>query len=150
MGMTSKYVHTNLIATNWKELANFYINVFGCTPVPPERDLKGPEIDAATSINNAHITGMHLRLPGYGENGPTLEIFTYSPALDHLPPEINRPGFGHIAFLVEDVETAKKITLSNGGQMLGELVKVQVGNKYVTFCYLKDPESNIIELQSWS
>ena len=34
-------------------------------------------LDSATGINGAHLRGMHLRLPGYGEHGPTLEIFQY-------------------------------------------------------------------------
>jgi len=146
----AKYVHTNLIASDWKKLSEFYINIFGCIPVPPERNLIGPAIDAATGINHAHITGMHLRLPGWGENGPTLELFSYSPEMSHLPPAVNRPGYGHIAFQVEDVETAQNLTLAAGGKMVGDVVKVPVGEKFVTFCYLTDPEGNVIELQSWS
>jgi len=30
-----KYTHTNLVARDWRRLADFYIKVFGCTPVPP-------------------------------------------------------------------------------------------------------------------
>jgi len=37
----ARYVHTNLIAWDWKRLAAFYQDVFGCVPVPPERDLSG-------------------------------------------------------------------------------------------------------------
>jgi predicted enzyme related to lactoylglutathione lyase len=150
MALSAKYVHTNLIALEWKKLADFYQTVFGCIPVPPERNLKGPTIDSATGLLDAHITGMHLRLPGWGDQGPTLEIFSYSPEMDPSPIAINRPGFGHIAFQVDDVESAKVITLASGGKMVGELVRVQVGEKFVTFCYLTDPEGNIIELQSWS
>ena len=36
-----KYVHTNIIAQDWKFLSQFYIDVFGCKPVPPERRLSG-------------------------------------------------------------------------------------------------------------
>jgi len=73
--MSNKYVHTNLIARDWKSLADFYIQVFGCTPVPPERDISGEWIDGMTGISDVRIRGAHLRLPGY-EDGPTLEIFT--------------------------------------------------------------------------
>jgi predicted enzyme related to lactoylglutathione lyase len=37
----ARYVHTNLIAQDWQALANFYQQVFGCFPLPPERDFKG-------------------------------------------------------------------------------------------------------------
>ena len=68
-----KYTHTNLVARDWRRLADFYIKVFGCTPVPPERDLSGDWLDKATSLQDAHIRGVHLRLPGHGDAGPTLE-----------------------------------------------------------------------------
>ena len=75
--MSIKYVHTNIIADDWRALADFYIQVFGCKPVLPERDLSGSWLDSLTCIENSHITGIHLSLPGCGENGPTLEIFSY-------------------------------------------------------------------------
>jgi predicted enzyme related to lactoylglutathione lyase len=33
-----RYVHTNLIARDWRKLAAFYQLVFGCLPVPPEME----------------------------------------------------------------------------------------------------------------
>ena len=40
-----KYVHTNLIAKDWKKLAQFYIDVFDCVSVYPEKNLSGDWID---------------------------------------------------------------------------------------------------------
>ena len=70
MALQAKYVHTNLIARDWHALADFYQRVFGCIPVPPERDLSGPNIEAGTGLPSAHLRGMHLRLPGYGDSRP--------------------------------------------------------------------------------
>ena len=78
MTISARYVHTNLIARDWRSLARFYQDVFGCVPVPPERDLSGPEMEAGTGIAGAHLHGIHLRLPGHGDAGPTLEIFSYN------------------------------------------------------------------------
>jgi hypothetical protein len=47
---------------------------------PPERNLKGSWFDSLTAVKNAHVEGIHLRLPGYSEDGPTLEVFQYSPS----------------------------------------------------------------------
>jgi predicted enzyme related to lactoylglutathione lyase len=33
-----RYVHTNLIARDWRRLASFYQAVFGCEIAPPVRD----------------------------------------------------------------------------------------------------------------
>lgn len=148
--MKAKYVHTNLIARDWRMLADFYTKVFGCVFVPPERDFQGAALDAGTGLKNAHLTGRHLRLPGYGDDGPTIEIFNYSQLEARSPTAVNRPGFGHIAFEVQDVLAASREVAANGGAMLGEIVTLttKVGSK-VTWCYMTDPEGNLLELQSW-
>jgi len=149
--MKARYVHTNLIARDWKKLAQFYTEVFGCTLVPPERDYQGDELDAGTGLKGAHLTGAHFRLPGYDGNGPTLEIYNYNQLVDASTPAVNRPGFGHLAFEVDDVHDARKEVEANGGGTVGEIVTLttKVGTK-VTWCYMTDPEGNFIELQSWS
>ena len=150
--MSIKYVHTNIISKNWEKLANFYQTVFECKPVPPARDQSGKWLDKGTGLNNAHLKGMHLRLPGYGDNGPTLEIYQYN-EMEEKPSKIaaNRQGFGHIAFLVADVNLMYNKVLENGGSVLGEITKKEVeGVGLLTFVYMCDPENNIIELQNWS
>ena len=66
----ARYVHTNLIARDWQRLARFYQDVFGCVPVPPERNLSGAEMEAGTGVPAARLRGMHMRLPG-GRTGRT-------------------------------------------------------------------------------
>ena len=65
MQIKAKFVHLNVIARDWKKLAAFYQDVFGCTIVPPERDLSGQWIEDCTGVPGAKIRGAHLRLPGY-------------------------------------------------------------------------------------
>lgn len=147
----ARYVHTNLIARDWKSLAGFYESLFGCLRVPPERDYSGPELDAGTGIQGAALRGVHLRLPGFGPEGPTLEIFSYSSMSDSLPPEINRPGFTHLAFEVACVEDARQQVLAAGGRPVGEIATLSTSEgRRVTWCYVTDPEGNIIELQTWA
>lgn len=147
----ARYAHTNLIARDWRALVDFYQSVFGCEIVPPERDYSGPDLEAGTGIIGSTLRGVHLRLPGYGDNGPTLEIYNYSELADALPPAVNRPGFGHIAFEVVSVSDTRAEILAAGGTAVGEVVSLttSVGTR-VTWCYVTDPEGNIIELQSWS
>jgi predicted enzyme related to lactoylglutathione lyase len=151
MTVNARYVHTNLIAQDWKRLAQFYERVFGCTPVPPERELAGQWLEDGTGVPGAEIRGIHLRLPGYGDEGPTLEIFQYNRQEQRPETAINRPGFAHIAFAVDDVEAAKEAVLAAGGGTVGQVVSLEVpGAGTVTFVYLTDPEGNILELQRWS
>jgi predicted enzyme related to lactoylglutathione lyase len=148
--MQAKYVHTNLIAEDWRRLAKFYTDVFGCSLVPPERDYQGADLEAATGLKGAHLTGAHLRLPGWGDNGPTIEIYSYNQLEPHPLTAVNRPGYGHIAFEVDDVRKARQVLVTHGGGAVGEIVTMttKIGTK-VTWCYMTDPEGNIVELQSW-
>lgn len=147
----ARYVHTNLIARDWRALSKFYESLFGCVVVPPERNFSGPDLEAGTGVPGAALRGVHLRLPGYGENGPTLEIFSYSPEVESPAPAVNRAGFAHLAFAVASVADARSQVLAAGGRPVGEIVTLTIatGGK-VTWCYVTDPEGNIIELQAWS
>jgi len=149
--LNARYGHTNVVARDWKDLARFYEQLFGCEPVPPERDYSGPDLEAGTAVREAALRGVHLRLPGHGPNGPTLEIYQYQPELESLPSVVNRPGFGHIAFAVDDVQQARTAVLAAGGGEVGEVVTLQTSDgRRVTWCYVTDPEGNIVELQAWS
>lgn len=148
--MDIKYVHTNLIAKDWKKLSEFYIKVFHCVPEPPERNLSGKWLDDLTGIRSAHITGMHLLLPGFEGHGPTLEIFQYSMNEKNDHKNINSEGYGHIAFAVSDVNECLENIKKNGGSTVGKTVNgdvAGVGKLHVV--YAKDPEGNIIEIQRW-
>jgi predicted enzyme related to lactoylglutathione lyase len=151
MPLDARYGHTNLIARDWRAVARFYEDVFGCMRVPPERDYSGAELDAGTGLSGATLRGVHLRLPGHGPDGPTLEIYTYGVLADGPAPAVNRPGFGHIAFVVPDIAAAVSVVLASGGRRVGETVTLTVSTgARVTWCYTTDPEGNIVELQSWS
>jgi len=148
--MPTKFVHTNLIAKDWKRLSAFYQEVFGCVPIQPDRDLSGGWLDKATGISGAHITGMHLLLPGHGTGGPTLELFQYESMPDHPSVKPNTPGFAHIAFEVDDVSATAQAVFKGGGSAVGELTIRDIpGVGELTFWYLADPEGNIVEVMNW-
>lgn len=151
--MTDKivYRHTNINAKDWKALCEFYEKVFGCKPVGPERDLHGEWFDKVTGVKGAHVRGQHIALPGYGEGGPTFEIFTYSIPIGAGAAPINGYGFAHVAFEVEDVEATYQLLLENGGSACGEMVDQyypSVG-KTIKIIYARDPEGNVVEIMNW-
>jgi predicted enzyme related to lactoylglutathione lyase len=151
MPIHAKYVHTNLIARDWKRLVRFYCEVFGCEPAGPERDMSGGWLDSLTSLPNAHLTGVHLRLPGYGDDGPTLEIFSYDQLIECNLAAANQCGFAHIAFAVDDVDQALEAVIAAGGGAVGSIATTKVdGVGMLRVVYVRDPEGNIVELQRWS
>lgn len=119
--------------------------------MPPERDYRSADLDRGTALTNAHLQGVHLRLPGLEPDGPTLEIYSFDEVVETPPAVVNRTGWGHIAFAVDDVDSARAEVLHSGGTEVGEVVTLETADgRRVTWCYLTDPEGNILELQSWS
>ena len=149
MTIHATFIHINLIARDWRTLAAFYSEVLGCTPVSPALNLRGDWLERGTGVAGAGIQGVHLRLPGFGDTGPTLEIFQYDENVDAPLPTANRIGFRHVAFAVDDVGAARQAALFAGGTALGTVESVNIpGTGRVTWTYFRDPEGNIVELQN--
>jgi predicted enzyme related to lactoylglutathione lyase len=151
MSLNAKYTHTNLTARDWRKLVRFYTDVFGCIPKPPERDLAGQWLEDLTALPGAHLRGLHLILPGQANDAPTLEIFTYEHMIERGLPAVNEPGFGHLAFHVDQVEAALDLVRRHGGSAVGRVIATTVpGVGLLQVAYARDPEGNILELQNWS
>lgn len=151
MAIKARFVHTNLTGRDWKKLVRFYCHVFGCIPKGPDRDYSGDWLDRLTALRHAHLRGIHLLLPGYGEAGPTLEIFSYDSMKEKPFPNVNEPGFAHIAFAVDDVDEALSAVEEAGGGKVGEIALTEVaGSGSLRVVYARDPEGNIVELQKWN
>jgi glyoxylase I family protein len=147
----TRFGHVNVTSHDWRRLAAFYTEVFGCTLVPPERDIRSADLDAATGLTDAHLTGAHLRLPGHGDSGPTLEIFSYDQLDRHPGGRVDRPGWGHVAFQVPDVPAALEAVVAAGGGRIGDVITTQTADgRRVTWVYATDPDGNLVELQAWS
>ena len=147
----ARFGHVNVTGRDWRRLAAFYGDVFGMELVPPERDYRGADLEAATRIAGAHLTGAHLRLPGHGPTGPTLEIYQYDAVAPNDDPRVDRAGWGHIAFQVPEVDAALEVVLQAGGSRFGKVVTLTTADgRHVTWCYATDPDGNLIELQAWS
>ena len=148
--MATRYAHVNIIANDWRMLCDFYQAVFDCEPWSSERDHHGSHIDALTGMTGARVQGRHLRVPGHGDNGPTIEIFTFVENGENFPKPLNRPGLAHLAFEVDDVDAKRAQIKQLGGDDYGELVTIDIPQAgRLTLLYMSDPEGNIVELQKW-
>ena len=147
----ARFGHVNLTGADWRSLAAFYEDLFGCELVPPERDYRGRDLDAATAVSRAHLRGAHLRLPGHGPDGPTIEIYQYDKVEPGTGPRVDRAGWGHVAFKVPDVASALGEVIAAGGRPFGAIItSTTADGRHVTWCYATDPDGNIVELQAWS
>lgn len=146
----ARYAHTNVVSDDWRRLVSFYVDVFGCQPVGVERDHHGAWIQQVTGIPDARIRGVHLRLPGHGDGGPTLEVFQFDRNERRPTTRLNTPGFAHLAFEVDSMETARELVLAHGGSEVGaQWTKTVAGEGTITLIYMTDPDGNVVELQQW-
>ena len=147
--MPTRFSHTAIVAKDPDLLAAFYIEVLGCERSGPRRDLFGEPRERGMGLPGAHVRGVHLRLPGYGDSGPGLEIF----ALDSTVPSpdaLDRLGLMHIAFGVDNFRAMYERLLAGGGTAHGSIAEVTVtGVGTAEFVYCRDPEGNLVELQGW-
>ena len=145
------YLHTNLTVKDIERMKSFYVDVFGCVPLREIQHLEGKWIERITSVKYGEIKYVHLRFPGHGDAGPELELIEYINPTKQYDITPDTYGFGHISFSVKNVREVLDRVLSAGGGVVGEVVTVQVPNRgLLTEVYAKDPEGNIIELQSYA
>ena len=144
--MPTRYAHINIIARDWRRICEFYEKVFDCEPWSSERDHHGPHIDALTNMPGLRVQGRHLRVPGHGPNGPTIEIFTCSENGEDYPRSLNRPGFAHLAFEVDDIESEILRLKKEGFNVLDETPKKGADNKLICFVHPKSTKHVLIEL----
>jgi predicted enzyme related to lactoylglutathione lyase len=146
-----KYLHTNLTVTDLEMISGFYQKVFGCVPVRAPQDLSGAWLGDITGVEDATIRYVHLRLPGYGPDGPELELIQYASGLDQPRKVADASGFGHISFAVDDVQETLNAVIAAGGSAINKVVTVDIPNRgRLTEVYATDPEGNIIELQHYA
>lgn len=141
------YLHTNIVAQDWRRLASFYVQALGCTPVGDAFEVDAPWLGRGMGVPGSRVEGSHVRLPGHGDDGPTIELYSFAPADSRPPPGI-RPGLGHLAFAVDDVHAALARVVEAGGAAIGEVVEAErPGGARLRFVYASDPEGNVLELQ---
>ena len=111
--------HISLTARDAAVLGEFYAEVFGYRERRPAKRLSGTSVSRGNGLKDADIYSIWLALPD--GPGPFLEILEYTPTLHRGRPEVNAPGFGHLAFVVNDLNRVLRDVLRSGGSMQGEI-----------------------------
>lgn len=147
---SAAFSHANIVARDPEALAAFYIEVFDCEMSGPKRHLEGEWLGRGMGLPGAVVDGIHLLLPGHGEDGPTLELFSLGDLEPAAAEAMRRPGLMHLAFTVADIEATLAKLLAAGGEKVGEIAEAHVeGVGDADFVYARDPEANVVELQAW-
>ncbi len=142
-----KFTHVCIVARDTNKLADFYKNVFGCDDTEPRIELSGDALSRGNGIPNAKIFAAWLSLPG--AEGPYLEIFEYRDSEECPHPAVNRPGFNHISFDVENLQAVCEAVIAAGGSAQGKITAFEGENPF-SYIYMRDPEGNLLDLKQRS
>jgi predicted enzyme related to lactoylglutathione lyase len=143
-----QFAHISIVAKDWKLLSQFYIDAFGCVPTSANEFIAGEWLEKMTNIGGVKLEGIQLSLPGC-DDGPKLYIHSANHLLKRrLPPQINDTGLSYIAFTMDDIKPFIARVLQFGGRFYGEIVDTQIDDSPLKLVLMRDPEGNIVELQS--
>ncbi len=95
-----RLAHINLVARNVEALATFYVNVMKCDVLREPRTLSGEKVSRGNGLSNSEIRTVWLRFPELEQ--PFLEIHEHRVTHPREQPRVNEPGFGHLAFQMEE------------------------------------------------
>jgi glyoxylase I family protein len=141
-----RFDQVKILARDLEPLLRFYQEALGCELVVPPLVTENV-VSRGVGVPDATVTLSTLRLPGRGDRGPVLELYSVE---GEVPDGWNfRPGNGQLAFQVDDLEAAIGKVVGAGGSQLGEVVEWQgPSGATARFVYLRDPEGNIVDLYS--
>ena len=142
-----RFDQIKILARDAQALASFYEQALDCETVVPLQDLDDDAVARAAGVPAAAVKLTVLRLPGRGEHGPVVEIYSVD---GDRPSEWHyQPGQGQIGFEVDDLEKAMGKVGGAGGNKLGDLVEWEApAGATAQFVYMQDPEGNVIYM--WS
>ncbi|WP_420408513.1 VOC family protein [Hoeflea sp.] len=140
-----RLAHINLVARDAKALAGFYMDVMKCELLRGPKVLSGEAVSRGNGLPNSEIHTIWLKFPDLER--PFLEIHQHVITRHRDQPRVNEPGFGHLAFQLEDIgDTLSKI-IGAGGNQIGEITNFGTSDKPCLIAYARDPEGNILELE---
>jgi catechol 2,3-dioxygenase-like lactoylglutathione lyase family enzyme len=136
-----RLTHIGLCVRDIGRAAEFYCTALGFVEVGRMR------VDDAASARLLDVAGLVLDLVYLQRDGVRLELLGYdSPGTvgeEGLRP-MNRLGFTHLSFRVDDLDSILDTIIANGGRMLqNRTVTFAGGNRGVM---ATDPDGNLLEL----
>lgn len=140
-----KLAHINLVARDAKALAAFYVNVMKCDVLREPKTLSGEKVSRGNGLPNSEIRTIWLKFPGLQQ--PFLEIHEHGVTHPRDLPRVNEPGFGHLAFQMEDISQTLSKIIEAGGTQIGQITDFGTPEMPYLIAYARDPEGNVLELE---
>lgn len=145
--------HINIVVSDLEKSVKFYTKTLGFTE-QRRGHLEGEWIEEVTGLKNICADVVFIT----SENGPRIELLCYkTPEGKTFEPNSlpNTLGLRHIAFQVEDMDSAVKRLRDAGVRIVGgpctvpeSIIAHDSGRK--TLCYFLDPDGTLLELAHYS
>jgi catechol 2,3-dioxygenase-like lactoylglutathione lyase family enzyme len=133
--------HVGIVVDDLAAATEFFVEL-GLEP-QGEASVGGRWVDRVVGLEGVRAEIAMLRTPD-GDGRVELAKF-HSPSHqgDVGPAPANRPGFRHVAFVVEDIDAVVAGLRARGAELVGELERYEDSYR---LCYVRGPEGIIIEL----
>ncbi len=142
--MILKFRHVGLVTNDLEKMINFYTKVLNFK-VKNIFEISSSDFQKGIDIKDAKAKMAHLTY-----NDFEIEIFEFNHKYNRNNElsYANYPGYRHIAFIVDNIESFYKKLINENVSFISEPITVMEPEnvKGYKFVYLKDPEVNIIEL----
>jgi catechol 2,3-dioxygenase-like lactoylglutathione lyase family enzyme len=145
--------HVNLVVSDLEAMTTFYRDVLGLT-VTKRVTISGEWIGRTVGLGDVHADVVYLDFPA-APPGSRIELIRYNRPSLHRPPNIdlpNAPGLRHLAFKVDDIDTAAArlhlagVKLFSDVQTVPDTQVTYAGGVRKRLVYFQDPEGNLLEL----
>ena len=140
-----RLAHINLVARDVEALAAFYVSVMKCDVLRELKILSGENVSRGNGLSNSEIRSIWLKFPELEQ--PFLELHEHIVTHHRDQPRVNEPGFGHLAFQIEDVSSTLSNIVNAGGAQIGQITDFGTPEMPYLIAYARDPEGNVLELE---
>jgi catechol 2,3-dioxygenase-like lactoylglutathione lyase family enzyme len=137
--------HTGFSVGNLERSIGFYRDVLGL-------ELVGRQSGTAEYLSSVTgFSGVHLEMAFFkasSEDDHLLELLEYaSHPGEPTPRETNRPGNGHLCFVVDDIRSCYRELTAKGVRFVSEPALITAGvNRGAQAAYFRDPDGFTLEL----
>jgi catechol 2,3-dioxygenase-like lactoylglutathione lyase family enzyme len=137
--------HTGFTVSNLERSLAFYRDVLGMQ-VLAEQIGTADYLSAVTGFAGVRLNMAFLKVSG--EDDHILELLEYaSHSADPTPRETNRPGNGHLCFIVDEIEVWYTNLTAKGVRFVNEPALITAGvNRGARAAYFRDPDGFTLEL----
>lgn len=144
--MVKKIDHINVVVKDLEKAKEFFMDL-GFV-MQREGILEGKWVEKLIGLRNVKAAYVGLSLENCETNLELLHFINYENLTTWDNDVLNKTGFRHMAFKVDNIENVVSRLKSKGIEFFSEIQKYSELNKKL--CYFKGPEGIVLELAEYS